>query len=52
VPLTVSLSMTTGRENQTVSLEPSGGAWTFDTRSRPRVEVNLDRGLLARMQKH
>ena len=53
-PLPLQLAATTadGREARVVLLEPSGGSWTIDTRGEPRrLEVNEDRGLLARVQR-
>jgi len=50
VPLAVSVSYGGGTESRTVRLEPSGGRWVFDTPAAvKRVEINGDRGLLARV---
>ena len=48
VPLLLSVVHTGGRASRTVTLEPQGGQFEFDTKgSVTRVEVNEDRGLLA-----
>jgi aminopeptidase N len=48
VPLLLTVVHSGGRTSRTVTLEPSGGQFDFDTRgSVARVEVNEDRGLLA-----
>jgi hypothetical protein len=51
VPILVTLDMRTGREDRVVALDPGGSTWTFQTAARPRVELNDDRGLLARVQR-
>jgi hypothetical protein len=48
VPLLLSVVHAGGRTTRTVTLEPTGGQFDFETRgSVSRVEVNEDRGLLA-----
>lgn len=48
VPLLLTVVHAGGRTSRTVTLEPPGGQFDFDTRgSVARVEVNEDRGLLA-----
>ena len=48
VPLLLSVVHAGGRTSRTVTLEPSGGQFDFETKgSVARVEVNEDRGLLA-----
>ena len=50
VPLSIALSHAAGTESRTVTLEPTGGSWVFDTQAAAKkVEVNADRGLLARI---
>jgi hypothetical protein len=50
VPVTVTLTYGGGRDERVVLVEPQGGRWTFQTPGRVRrVEVNADRGLLARV---
>ncbi|HVR69412.1 MAG TPA: M1 family aminopeptidase [Vicinamibacteria bacterium] len=51
VPLTVTLVTRTGREDRVLPLAPGDNAWTFETATRPRVELNADRGLLARVER-
>jgi aminopeptidase N len=49
VPLLVSLSGE--KEDRAVTLETTGGEFTFETAERPsRVEINADRSLLARVR--
>ena len=50
VPLLVTLAGEGGR-TQRVQLAPGGGSWTFETPQKPRVSLNEDRGLLARVQR-
>jgi aminopeptidase N len=50
VPLLVTLSGAGGREER-VQLPPEGGSWSFETAGRPRVTLNEDRGLLARVER-
>jgi hypothetical protein len=51
VPLTVTLTTSSGREDRVVSLAPGANTWTFETGAKPRVELNTDRGLLARVDR-
>jgi hypothetical protein len=51
VPLTVSLATGSGRDDRSVTLDPAGSTWTFETAGRPRVELNEDRALLARVDR-
>ena len=52
VPLEVAVEHLSGTEVRTVSLDPEGGSWTFDTPGPPRrIEVNGGRGLLARVRR-
>jgi aminopeptidase N len=52
LPLQIAATTAGGREALTVTLEPAGGSWTIDTGQEPRrVEVNEDRGLLARVER-
>ena len=51
VPVQVSLSTPDGRDDRTVTLEPGGSTWTFDTAGPARVELNDDRALLARIER-
>jgi aminopeptidase N len=51
VPITVTLSMRTTREDRVVPLAPGESTWTFDTAVPARVELNADRALLARVEK-
>jgi hypothetical protein len=52
MPLQIAAATATGREARTVTLEPAGGSWTIETGQEPRrVEVNEDRGLLARVER-
>jgi hypothetical protein len=53
-PLPLQLGATTadGEETRAVVLDPAGGSWTVDTPSEPqRLQVNEDRGLLARVER-
>jgi hypothetical protein len=50
VPLQVTLLAGSERTARSVSLQPGSGKWTFETAVAPRkVEINADRGLLARI---
>jgi hypothetical protein len=51
VPLTLTLAAGGRREDRVVSLAPGANTWTFETKTRPGVELNADRGLLARVEK-
>jgi aminopeptidase N len=51
VPITVTLATPAARQDHVVSLEPSGSTWTFETDAPARVELNADRGLLARVER-
>ena len=51
VPVTVTLATGAAREERSVLLDPAGSTWTFATAARPRVELNADRGLLARVKR-
>jgi len=52
LPLQLAVATAGGRETRVVLVEPSGGSWTVDTRGEPRrLEVNEDRGLLARVER-
>ncbi len=52
MPLQIAAATATGREARTVTLAPAGGSWTIETGQEPRrVEVNEDRGLLARVER-
>jgi hypothetical protein len=52
VPLEVAVAHGGGREARTVLLPPDGGTFVVETRETPRrVDVNADRGLLARIKK-
>jgi aminopeptidase N len=50
VPLLVTLAGEGGRTER-VQLAPDGGSWSFETPQRPRLSLNEDRGLLARVQR-
>jgi aminopeptidase N len=53
VPMTVTLTYGNEREERVIQLEPQGGRWTFQTPAPVRrVELNADRGLLARVRRH
>jgi peptidase M1-like protein len=52
VPVTVTLATGAAREEKSVVLDPAGSTWTFATAAPPRVELNADRGLLARVRRH
>jgi aminopeptidase N len=52
VPLELALAHKGGREIRRVMLDPAGGVWTLETPGPPgKLEVNGDRGLLARIRK-
>lgn len=52
VPLEIAVTAAGGREARRVALDEGGGSWTIETTTRPRrLEVNGDRGLLARVEK-
>jgi aminopeptidase N len=52
VPVEISVSGAAGRETRRVTLDPSGGSFSVETRTRPkRVALNDDRGLLARFER-
>jgi hypothetical protein len=52
LPLQVAAVTAEGREARTVMLGATGGSWTIDTAREPRrLEVNGDRGLLARVER-
>jgi hypothetical protein len=52
VPLLVSLVDGDARREEMVTLTPGVSRWTFQTPSRVRVEINADRGLLARFDRN
>jgi aminopeptidase N len=51
VPITVTLSTPSARQDHVVPLQPGASTWTFDTPEAARAELNADRGLLARVEK-
>jgi aminopeptidase N len=52
LPLEIAVYTDDGREVRKVMLDPAGGSWTIDTPRDPRrVELNEDRGLLARLER-
>ena len=52
VPLQISVTTEGGRQDETVSLPPEGGRFLVATTQAPRkVEINGDRGLLARLER-
>ena len=51
VPLLIALGTEGDGRRERVQLPPEGGSWTFETTVRPRVELNGDRGLLARIER-
>jgi hypothetical protein len=51
LPVEVTISVSGGKHTRRVSLDPTG-SWTLTSAERPRgVEVNEDRGLLARVER-
>jgi hypothetical protein len=51
VPLLVTLTAGDARREEVVTLAQGANTWTFKTASAARVELNADRGLLARIEK-
>jgi hypothetical protein len=52
LPLQISVTTAAGDETALVRLAPEGGSFTIETAERPqRVELNQDRGLLARIER-
>src|SRR6185503_20039175 len=52
VPLALSVPYTGGRATRTVMVPPEGGTFVVETPKTPgRVDVNGDRGLLARIKR-
>jgi aminopeptidase N len=51
VPVLLTLASGDVRREERVLLAPGAATWDFDTASRPRVEMNADRGLLARVER-
>ncbi|HEV7501287.1 MAG TPA: hypothetical protein VGQ33_14835, partial [Vicinamibacteria bacterium] len=53
LPLELEVTHLAGTEVRTVSVAPEGGSWTIDTPDPPRrVDVNVGRGLLARIRRN
>jgi aminopeptidase N len=51
VPLEIALTSPAGARVEKVTLEPTGGSWTFPTAQPGRAEVNANRGLLVSVVK-
>jgi aminopeptidase N len=51
VPVLLSLLEGDSRRDEMVTVAPGAATWTFETASRPRVELNADRGLLGRVER-
>lgn len=52
VPLEIALVLGARREARTFALEPAGGSFVLESAERPRrVDLNEDRGLLARVER-
>ena len=53
VPLLVTLGGDSGDRDreERIQLPPGGDSWSFETAARPRVALNEDRGLLARIER-
>ena len=51
VPLEIALTSPAGPRVEKVTLDPTGGSWTFPTAQPGRAEVNSNRGLLATVVK-
>jgi len=52
LPLEIAVYTDDGREARRVMLDPAGGSWIIDApRAARRVELNGDRGLLARLER-